>query len=99
MEYVCADCGRKLLETGKPLATDVTAHCKRCGEVVEAVPGGEVMHRTYHCTNDGCEVTIHAERHAPDWTFCAACGTETLEVTREVRRPTRTRVARQTVSR
>lgn len=95
MEYRCRDCGRLLVEAD-PGVERVEAHCKSCGAVREAEPRGEVMHRTYRCTNDGCEVAIHAERRAPDWTFCAACGTETLEVFEEVRASGRSagRVAR-----
>lgn len=84
IEYRCGECGRLLVEAD-PGISDMEAHCKSCGEVRRAEPMGEVMHRTYRCTNDGCSVVIHAERHTPDWTFCAACGTATLEVFEEVR--------------
>lgn len=89
VEYRCVACGRKLLEASEPISGEVTSDCRSCGEVRKAEPSGEVMHRTYRCTNEGCEVSMHAERATPDWTFCAACGTETLEVVEEIRRPQR----------
>lgn len=78
MDYRCPTCNRKLVQSDAPIGVRFTVKCPRCVEIVEPVRSGEVMHRTYRCTE--CGRTQNVERPTHERSYCVACGTSTLEV-------------------
>lgn len=75
IDYVCVNCGRKLLEASAPLNAQVTLPCKRCSQVVAVRP--REWQETYRCTR--CNRHMHVERPRRDRdNYCPICGTQSM---------------------
>lgn len=85
MDYRCPACESKLFKAAGQVPVRVEIKCGSCGEIVEPDATSPVLHRTYRCENDDCGRIMHVERPTHERSYCAVCGTPSLEVVKEQR--------------